>query len=124
MKSHFLYGFCLLSRAPRCPLVPQTTSPGDPETEGLKPGMDGPCFPSPRDVSGIRSEWCSCSVAAAAKPLQSCPTLCDPIDGSPPGPTIPGILQAKTLEWVAILLLNGLPSALSTEKLEKTLEFT
>ena len=40
--------------------------------------------------------------AAAAKSLQSCPTLCDPIDGSPPGPTIPGILQARTLEWVAI----------------------
>ena len=41
-------------------------------------------------------------VAAAAKPLQSCPTLCHPIDGSPPGSAIPGILQARTLEWVAI----------------------
>ena len=40
--------------------------------------------------------------AAAAKSLQSCPTLCDPRDGSPPGPTIPGILQARMLEWVAI----------------------
>ena len=40
--------------------------------------------------------------AAAAKSLQSCPTLCDPIDGSPPGSAIPGILQARTLEWVAI----------------------
>ena len=40
--------------------------------------------------------------ATAAKSLQSCPTLCDPIDGSPPGSTIPGILQARTLEWVAI----------------------
>ena len=40
--------------------------------------------------------------AAAAKSLQSCLTLCDPIDGSPPGPAIPGILQARTLEWVAI----------------------
>ena len=40
--------------------------------------------------------------AAAAKLLQSCPTLCDPIDGSPPGSTVPGILQARTLEWVAI----------------------
>ena len=39
--------------------------------------------------------------AAAAKLLQSCPTLCDPIDGSPPGSAIPGILQAGTLEWVA-----------------------
>ena len=42
------------------------------------------------------------SVAAAAKSLQSCPTLCNPIDGSPPGIPIPGILQAGTLEWVAI----------------------
>ena len=40
---------------------------------------------------------------AAAKLLQSCPTLCDPIDGSPPGSPIPGILQTRTLEWVAIL---------------------
>ena len=40
--------------------------------------------------------------ADAAKSLQSCPTLCDPIDGGPPGSPIPGILQAKTLEWVAI----------------------
>ena len=42
------------------------------------------------------------AAAAAAKLLQSCPTLCDPIDGSPPGSAIPGILQARTLEWVAI----------------------
>ena len=39
--------------------------------------------------------------AAAAKSIQSCPTLCDPIDGSPPGSPVPGILQARTLEWVA-----------------------
>ena len=43
-----------------------------------------------------------CRSAAAAKSLQSCPTLCDPIDSSPPGSPIPGILQARTLEWVAI----------------------
>ena len=41
------------------------------------------------------------AAAAAVKPLQSCPTLCDPIDGSPPGSFNPGILQAKTVEWVA-----------------------
>ena len=45
-------------------------------------------------------------VAAAAKSLQSCPTLCDPIDSSPPGSTIPGILQARTMEWVAISFSN------------------
>ena len=45
-------------------------------------------------------------VAAAAKSLQSCPTLCDPIDGSPPGSPVPGILQARTLEWAAGFLLQ------------------
>ena len=47
------------------------------------------------------------AAAAAAKSLQSCPTLCDPIDGSPPGSPIPGILQARTLEWVAISFSNA-----------------
>ena len=42
------------------------------------------------------------AAAAAPKSLQSCLTLCDPIDGSPPGSPVPGILQARTLEWVAI----------------------
>ena len=45
--------------------------------------------------------------AAAAKLLQSCPTLCNPIDGSPPGSPVPGILQAKTLEWGAISFSNA-----------------
>ena len=47
------------------------------------------------------------AAAAAAKSLQSYPTLCDPIDGSPPGSLIPGILQARTLEWVAISFSNA-----------------
>ena len=47
------------------------------------------------------------STAAAAKSLQSCSTLCDPIDGSPPGCPVPGILQARTLEWVAISFSNA-----------------
>ena len=46
-------------------------------------------------------------VAAAAKSLQSCPTMCDPIDGSTPGSPVPGILQVRTLEWVAISLSNA-----------------
>ena len=46
-------------------------------------------------------------LSAAAKSLQSCPTLCDPIDGSPPGSPVPGILQAGTLEWVAISFSNA-----------------
>ena len=45
--------------------------------------------------------------AAAAKSLQSCPTLCDPLDGSPPGSPVPGVLQARTLEWVAISFSNA-----------------
>ena len=45
--------------------------------------------------------------AAAAKSLQSCPTLCNPTDGSPPGSPVPGILQARTLEWVAISFSNA-----------------
>ena len=47
------------------------------------------------------------AAAAAAKSLQSCLTLCDPIDGSPPGSPVPGILQARTLEWVAISFSNA-----------------
>ena len=46
-------------------------------------------------------------ITAAAESLQSCPTLCDPTDGSPPGSPVPGILQARTLEWVAISFSNA-----------------
>ena len=45
--------------------------------------------------------------SAAAKSRQSCPTLCDPMDGSPPGSPVPGILQARILEWVAIFFSNA-----------------
>ena len=55
------------------------------------------CFP----------QWKLFCTSAAAKSLQSCPTLCDPIDGSPSGSPIPGILQARTLEWVAISFSNA-----------------
>ena len=66
----------------------------------------------PRDWTCISSVSCIASgfftaAAAAAKSLQSCPTLCDPIDGSPPGSPVPGILQARTLEWVAISFSNA-----------------
>ena len=47
------------------------------------------------------------AAAAAAKSLQSCPTLCDPTDSSPPGSSVPGILQSRTLEWVAISFSNA-----------------
>ena len=58
--------------------------------------------------------------AAAAKSLQSCPTLCDPIDGSLPGFSVPGILQARTLEWVAIafcLVKLALPQVLALSQI-------
>jgi len=58
----------------------------------------GPCW-----ISILNSIY---AAAAAAKSLQSCPTLCNPIDGSPSGATVPGILQARTLEWIAISFSN------------------
>ena len=58
-------------------------------------------------VAKSRTQLSDWAAAAAAKSLQSCPTLCDPIDGSPPGFPIPGILQARTLEWVAISFSNA-----------------
>ena len=54
----------------------------------------------------IPLKWLYFAAAAAAISLQSCPTLCDPIDGSPPGSLVPGIIQARTLEWVAISSSN------------------
>jgi len=59
---------------------------------------------------GGNVNWCSLygeQYATAAKSLQLCPTLCDPRDGSPPGSPVPGILQARTLEWVAISFSNA-----------------
>ena len=64
--------------------------------------------PSSNFCDSIKGQWRFCSIfAAAAKSLQSCPTLSDAIDGSPPGSSIPGILQARTLEWVAISFSNA-----------------
>ena len=60
--------------------------------------------PYPLDPSSSHSV---ASAAARAKSLQSCPTLCDPTDGSPPGSAMPGILQARILEWVAISFSNA-----------------
>ena len=62
-------------------------------------------------VPHLNPKWMKVSAAAAAaaaaKLLQSCPTLCDPVDGSSPGSAAPGILQARTLEWVAISFSNS-----------------
>ena len=61
----------------------------------------------PRDCSTMPGFSLFLSAAAAAKSLQSCLTLCGPIDGRPPGSPVPGILQARTLEWVAISFSNA-----------------
>ena len=64
--------------------------------ESTSPALAGRCFTTePPGKSALYA-------AAAAKSLQSCPTLCDTIDGSPPGSSVPGILQARVLEWGAI----------------------
>ena len=60
------------------------------------------------DVTQLQNNYhLAAAAAAAAMSLQLCPTLCDPIEGSPPGPAIPEILQARTLEWVAISFSNA-----------------
>ena len=58
-----------------------------------------------RNINNLR--YADAASAAAAKSRHSCPTLCDPRDGSPPGSAVPGILQARTLEWVAISFSNA-----------------
>ena len=62
-----------------------------------------------KNLPTTQETWVGAAAAAAAAPksLQSCPTLCDPRDGSPPGSSVPGILQARTLEWVAISFSNA-----------------
>ena len=62
-----------------------------------------------REVEGVfrMGNTCTAATAAAAKSLQSCPTLCDLIDRSPLGSSVPGILQARILEWVAISFSNA-----------------
>ena len=73
--------------------------------------VPNPCLMSPALAGGFFTTSTACEAllviyfiytAATAKSLQSCPTLCNPTDGSPPGSPVPGILQARTLEWVAI----------------------
>ena len=64
-------------------------------------------FMKQKKILEYASQFQDSTVAAAAKLFQSCPTLCDPIDGSPPGSTVPGILQARILEWVAISFSNA-----------------
>ena len=84
-------------------------SPGELPDPGIEPGSPAlqadslPAAATREATNGISHR----AAAAAAKLLQSCPTLCDPIDVSPPGSPVPGILQARTLEWVAISFSNA-----------------
>ena len=85
-------------------------SPGDLLYPG-KTELRSPAMQADSLWSEPPGEWITptaATAAAAAKSLQSCQTLCDPIDGSPPGSPVPGILQARTLEWVAISFSNAL----------------
>ena len=81
---------------------------------------------SPALASGFfttSNTWEALKCYADAKSLQSCPTLCDPIDGSPPGSTVPGILQARTLEWVAISFSNAWKVKSESEAAQSCLTF-
>ena len=83
--------------------------PSAPETEREEVFTGNTHWPykSQRRLFKTHNFWKFKITLAAAKSLQSCPTLCDPIDGSPPGSPVPGILQARTLEWVAISFSNA-----------------
>ena len=77
-------------------------------TESHGSGLSQQTQHQPRGaILGVLSSATAIVTPAAAESLQSCLTLCDPIDGSPPGSPVPGILQARTLEWVAISFSNA-----------------
>ena len=83
-------------------------SPGDLPDPGIKPRSPALQADSlPAEPQGKPKNNGMGAAAAAAKLLQSCLTLCNPIDGSPPGSPVPGILQARILEWVAISISRG-----------------
>ena len=86
----------------RCPPLGALPDPGIEPASLTSLALAGGFFTTSTTWEGL-----SAAAAAAAKSLQLCPTLCDPIDGSPPGSPIPGILQARTLEWVAISFSNA-----------------
>ena len=82
------------------------STPGDLPDAGIKPRYPALWADSLPSEPPVWSHYIVLSTAATAKSLQLCPTQCDPIDGSPPGSPVPGILQARTLEWVAISFSN------------------
>ena len=82
-------------------------SPGDLPDPGIKPASPALAGRFFTTESPGKPKGGAAAAAAAAKSLQSCLTLCDPIDGSPSGTAVPGILQARTLAWVAITFSNA-----------------
>ena len=90
-----------------CYLQLQTRKGYQARPKRLHPGAELKLTVVVRGSLGMASRVGSLKPAAAAKSLQSCPTLCNPIDGSPPASPVPGILQARTLEWVAISFSNA-----------------
>ena len=104
-------GRSLLRVSPQqCQLNP-AFQPSLPRQQMCKKSHLGPLQP--------HSHHTSSAAAAAAKSLQSCPTLCDPIDGSPPDSAVPGILQARPLEWVAISFSNAWKWKVKVESLSR-----
>ena len=81
--------------------------PRAPSGDLPNPGMEFVSLTIPALAGEFFTTAAAVAAAAAAKPLQSCLTLCDPIDSSPPGSPVSGILQARTLEWVAISFSNA-----------------
>ena len=90
------------ANAGRCQIMVRSLDQEGP----LEEGMAGHSSVLPWRIPWTE-EPAAAAAAAAAKSLQSCPTLCDPIEGSPSGSPVPGILQARTLEWVAISFSNA-----------------
>ena len=91
----------------RSPALQADSLPAEPQGKpALVKGWDNNTGRLPH-INYLLQNFDQTAAAAAAKSLQSCPTLCNPIDGSPPGSPVPGILQARTLEWVAISFSNA-----------------
>ena len=99
--------------------------PGYPEVKNLRLSAgDGGSIPDRGTKIPHATVQLSPHTTTAAKSLQSCPTLCDPIDGGPPGSPVPGILQARTLEWVSISFSNAWKGKVKVKSLSRVRLFS
>ena len=96
---------------------------GRPSGRGHGNPLQYPCLENPMDRGAWWVALDSVTKNAAAKSLQSCPTLCNPIDGSPPGSPVPGILQARTPDWVAISFSSAWKWKVKGKSLSRVLLF-